>query len=224
MKILIHPLYPAIPIYVAQSVADKPKAGAFFVTYQGIVLSTIASRAYGSGNLTSVKRINQSAYNRAHCFYRESSSNCNSSRVDPNLAMASGGWDEGLAWISLCPADKAGADGIGASLGVNYQVIWVPPLTGGEPQDGGTSPFHVVIPEPDPQPDPPHVDPFPTPDPDPAPGPDPGPDDGGNPEPELKKAGVPWWLGAILGLGAISTVIYFAVRDKKKLGKKSKKR
>lgn len=224
MKIVNHPLYPGQKIYIAESTADKPVAGAFFVTYQTVVLSTIALKAYGSGNLANTKRINQSAYNRAHCFYRESSSACTSRRVDPSLAMAAGGWDSGQAWLSLCPADKAGSDGIGTALGVRYQVIWVPTLAGGEPAD--ETPFHVVDPEPDPNPfRRKEVDPTPTPDPDPVPDPDPGPDDGGDPEPEPepKKAGVPWWLGAILGLGAISTVIYFAVRDKKKRGKKSKK-
>ena len=240
MKIKVHPDYPTLPIIVAQSSADKPQPGKFYVTYATTSLSSIALAAYGASSgvstLTLVKRLNRSSYNMGHCVYRKSSSHCSSAVVAGTGAMNTVGYEDG-AWLSLCNADKGGTDGLGISLGVSYQVIWVAPPDGREPWDlappstpetpiesgkpgtvsvvalpsidgGGTPTVSVTIP-----------------------GvaiggggkttSGGGTDDGtggssGTAAPALQKAGIPWWVAGILGLGAITTVIVFALRDKKK--------
>jgi hypothetical protein len=232
MATLKHPSFDTLPIIVG----GKAKAGAFYVTYSGHYLSHIAQDAYGSGSITPIMRINKSKYNVQHCIYRQDSRKCSSLKIlDENAIMAQPSSWASQAWLSLCNVDKAGKDNLGAALGVAYQVIWVPPVTGEEPWElepiDDTEPLDpkkklpgFKIPDGDIIIDVPKV-----------------PDidihigdkedekradnGGGEPEPlpDTKKAGFPWWLGALLGLGAISTVIYVAVKDRKKRGKKRKK-
>jgi hypothetical protein len=258
MIIKVHPDYPSLPILVAQSTADKPQPGQFYVVVSGTSLSWIAQKAYGSGTISSVNRINKSQYNMTKCVYRKKSGSCSSAKVDGSLALSNVGWNDG-AWLALCQADKAGTDGLGSSLGVDFQVIWIPPTSGGEPWDlappveepakpvtppslpgNGGDPVVITVPP---------VDinigggkTITTPGIDigiggriggggggggdggggPSGGGGGGSEvPGGQPPSAPKKAGFPWWLGALLGLGAVSTVIYFAVKDRKK-GKKRK--
>ena len=237
MIIKVHPDYPTLQILVAQSSADKPQPGKFFVTHTKVMLSDIGFAAYGPPQggttyMTQVKRINRSAYNMGHCVYRKSSSNCYSSVVPGINALNTSGYADG-AWLSLCNVDKGGTDGLGASLGVHYQVMWIPPPDGREPWDlappsqpdtpaspaqpgtvtdvklpgilGGDSPtVNVTLPGIS-------VDVGIG-----SGGKVPSGGGGGTPVPETKKAGIPWWVGGILGLGAITTVIVFALKDKKK--------
>jgi hypothetical protein len=231
MGTLKHPDFATLPVIVG----GTAKAGAFYVTYSGHYLSHIAQNAYGSGSITHIMRINKSKYNIQKCIYRVSDKNCSSSKVlDENvITMQPNDWSC-KAWLSLCNADRAGKDGLGGDLGVLYQVIWVPPVTGEEPWELEPIDDKPVVP----------VDPYTPID---IPGlrkkaadivdklPDlfkkggsedvPGGGGGGEPaqEEEVQKASFPWWLGALLGLGAISTVIWFAVKDRKKRGKKRKK-
>jgi hypothetical protein len=228
-KVYAHPDYPSLSIIEAQSVADKPQPGAFFVTHQTVVLSEIAKRAYGMPQppttmLTITKRINRSQYNMQKCFYRYKSDSCSSARVPSSGATGTSTWGPG-AWLSLCNADRAGADGLGAELSTKYQVIWVPPATGQEPWDLApktqpvtppathTDPIHIITPPSNPS----------------VPGIDldigikvedgaePEPEPHKEPEPEpLQKAGGSWILAAVLGGAALITVIVFAAKKKKK--------
>ncbi len=216
-----HPDYATLPIIVG----GTAQAGAFFVTVQNKMLSHIALDAYGSGKITPVMRINKSKYNVQHCVYRAASNSCSSPKVtSASVILAQPNSWQAKAWLSLCNVDKAGNDGLGPLLGTQYQVIWIPTADGKEPWDIEVP---VTVPE-----TPKHTIPglrIGTPEinvkiPDininvggDTPAPSPGPD---VPVEEPKKAGVPWWLGALLGLGALTTVIVFAVRDKKKKGKK----
>ena len=235
MKTYPHPDFPSLTIIEAQTAADKPQPGAFFVTHQTVDLSQIANRAYGtpvppSTMLTITKRINRSKYNMQKCLYRFRSDDCYSSRVDSAGALTTSNWGPG-AWLSLCNADKAGTDNLGLYLLTKYQVIWIPTADGKEPWDlaeptTDTMPtlptvpkvpdMHIVIPPTMPK----------------LPGVDidigvkvEGPSDGqpvadDTGTPEVKKSGVGWVLAAVLGAGALVTVIYFAGRDKGKKGKR----
>lgn len=216
MKILKHPDYVSLPVLVAESASDKAQAGKFFVTYSGKYLSHIAKDAYGSGTVFSLWQINKSAYNKANCIYRYSSSSCSSPIVPGSEVSDAPSWSA-KTWLSLCNADKngVGGNGLGGELGVSYQVIWVP-LEGKEPWDLEI-PGVLETPE---TPGTPGIINKPSP-----PSTITTPIVPGTPEEEEvvvpEKAGLPWWLGALLGLGALTTVIYFAVKDKKK-GKKGK--
>jgi hypothetical protein len=230
-KVYAHPDYPSLAIIEAESVVDMPQAGAFFVTHQSVVLSDIAKRAYGSGTLTPTKRLNCSKYNMQKCIYRYESGNCYSSKVIGTQATNTSSWGPG-AWLSLCNVDKAGTDGLGTELGTKYQVIWVPPTTGEEPWDLAAPKTDPVVPPKVVTPTippinvliPPSIPKIPGIDLDinvkvePEPTPEPEPD----PEPEIKKAGGSWILAAVLGAGALITVIVFAARKKKKKGKGKK--
>jgi hypothetical protein len=222
---LQHPDYASLPIIVG----GKAQPGAFYVSYSGHYLSHIANDAYGSGKPSAIMRLNKSKYNVQHCIYRVSSTNCNSAKVtSESVIMSQPNSYAAVAWLSLCGKDRAGQDGLGSLLSTPYQVIWVPTADGKEPWDietpitvpktpSVTIPgFSVKTPEINVK----------------IPGLSIGVEDGGETTPpaedeaapvvEPKKAGMPWWLGALLGLGALTTVIVFAVRDKKK-GKKRKK-
>lgn len=239
-----HPSYPALVI----NVGGKAQPGAFYVTYQGHYLSHIAKDAYNSQTPSYMNRINKSKYNIAHCIYRKSSQSCSAQQVGGEaFILAQPDSFASQAWLSLCGKDKAGTDGLGSSLGFPYQVIWIPPLSGEEPEDlqpvEEEDPPSVVIPGIKI----PSVVTIPkiitdigggstiTVPPitigggggrsgitdDPVEGPDepvPPPEE---PE-EPQKAGFPWWLGALLGAGALITVIVFATRGKGKKGKKGK--
>jgi hypothetical protein len=239
MKIIAHPNYPGLNILIAESAADKPIPAAFFVTVKTMVLSNIALWAYGmpappSTPLTLVNRINRSQYNMQKCYYRYDSANCYSARVNGAGAMSTSGYNPG-AWLSLCNIDKAGVDGLGALLGTKYQVIWIPPETGEEPwdfvvPDPKKPDIKIVVPKnptipgvkipgvdinveigkgatvivgDDPE-EPPKGEPEPEPEP--------------VPEPP-QKAGFGWIPAAVLGGGAIITMIYFAYKNRKKKGK-----
>jgi hypothetical protein len=227
---LQHPDYATLPIIVG----GKAQPGAFYVSYSGHYLSHIANDAYGSGKPSAIMRLNKSKYNVQHCIYRTTSNNCNSAKVtSESIIMSQPNSYAAVAWLSLCGKDRAGQDGLGSLLSTPYQVIWVPTADGKEPWDieppitvpktpGSTIPgFNVKTPVGNVT----------------IPGLSIGFDDGSGsgkstptlppaedetPVEEPKKAGMPWWLGALLGLGALTTVIVFAVRDKKK-GKKRKK-
>lgn len=205
MSLVTHPNYPGLLIIVSSTTAPvKASAGAFYVTHKGKVLSHIALDAYGSGKLSAVLRINRSAYNQQHCVYRAKSTTCKSPVVSGSMAQAQTTWADG-AWLALCLADRAGTDGLGNLLGTDYQVIWVPPMTGEEPWD-------LVQPKQPGLPDLPGI----------KPGPGVTPVDPTQPEepPEPpKKAGFPWWLG-LIGLGALVTVAVAAARSRKKKDKK----
>lgn len=228
MGTMQHPDYATLPIIVG----GKAQPGAFYVSYSGHYLSHIASEAYGSGKPSAIMRLNKSKYNVQHCIYRESSTNCNSAKVtSESVIMVQPNTWTAKAWLSLCGKDRAGQDGLGAILGVPYQVIWVAPADGKEPWDieapitppktlEGTIPgLHVKTPVGSVT----------------IPGISVGFDDGKStpgagaettpeaPIEEPKKAGMPWWLGALLGGGALITVIVFAVRDKNKGKKRAKK-
>lgn len=233
MKSLTHPDYATLPILVAQSTTDKPQPGAFFVTAQTVPLSYIAAKAYGNGQITATQRINKSKYNMTHCIYRKSAQSCSSAKVEGGLALSAPKSFADWAWIALCQADKNGVGGLGYGvlLGTKYQVIWIPTEDGKEPWDievpvtepktpVGTIPgFNIKVPGGSVT----------------IPGtsihigigdetaPPPAEEETAPPVEEPKKAGMPWWLGALLGLGALTTVIVFAVRDKKKGKKRSKK-
>jgi hypothetical protein len=244
-----HPSFPTLPIIVAQSTAssDKPKPGNFYVVPNPTNLSWVALKAYGNGTLKFIKLINLSEYNMQNCVYRRESANCYSPKVSSALAPSNVEFKPG-AWLSLCNVDKNGIDGqgFGSALGTQYQVIWIPPPDGREPWELAppivdTKPPTTKLPGvklPDISGGEPVVIPVP--------GTDlkveigkggtvslPGITFGGGegtgggeeddqPETQPQKAGMPWWVGAILGLGAITTVIYFAVKDPKKRGKKRK--
>jgi hypothetical protein len=220
------------------------------VTYPYHYLSHIANDAYGFGSVSYIDLLNKSKYNVQHCVYRESASNCGSAKVtSPSIILSQPASWGAKAWLSLCNKDKVGLDGLGSLLGTAYQVIWVPTADRKEP--GDLEPPTTSTPSVPPTPATPidwsklkkKAE-------EAIPGLLPGLTSGGGgtstvqnsktcsdgstltwasgePEPaclEEKKAGVPWWLGAILGLGALTTVIYFAVKDKKKGKKKAAKK
>jgi|GEM_PF-4674265 len=233
---LKHPDYDTLPIYVATSTADKAVAGAFFVTVKDKMLSHIASNAYGVQSVTTVHMINESKYNMANCVYRKLSSSCSSAKVSGALAPQNSGYGAG-AWLSLCPGDKDGVSGagLGTTLGTKFQVIWIPTGNGEEPWDlekktPGSGDVGVVVPPPSGGNSDPKMN-FGLPKFDlpgfggSTGGTVTGGGEGGSggepvPEPEPEKAGFPWWIGAILGLGAITTVVVFALRDKKRRKKR----
>jgi len=127
MALVDVPMYPGLQGVVN----EKARAGYFFVVTPGLNLSKIANQAYGVGTLQYALKINKSAWNRANCAYRRSSSNCNSPRVDSNLALRQNHFGDG-AWLALCPRDtQAWAQDLGAIL----PVIWVPGPNGEEPED-----------------------------------------------------------------------------------------
>lgn len=230
MRTVAHPEYETLDVYVAQSIADSPVPGSFFVTAYTVPLSDVAAKAYGSGSITPTLRINKSKYNQTHCIYRRESAKCFSPKVNSSIAATQTGWGPG-AWLSLCNVDKNGQGnlGYGSLLGVPYQVIWVPTTDGKEPWDleppedkdlpvekktPSTPDFDARIPDIDI--DLPDVDVY-------VPGDDDG-GGGGEPQPEPKKAGFPWWLGALLGLAAVGGMIRFALVGKKRGKKKGKKK
>jgi hypothetical protein len=153
------------------------------------------------------------------CFYRYRSDDCFSSRVDSAGALTTNSWGPG-AWLSLCNTDKAGSDGLGLELGTKYQVIWIPPTNGKEPWEiaesvGVVAPTTPTFPK---LPDPSVVIPPSRPS---MPGVDPGPGDSAEVPPEVtKKAGVGWALAAVLGAGALVTVLILTGKKKDKKGKR----
>jgi len=231
MRILTHPDYATLPILAAQSTSDKPQPGAFFVTAQSVPLSSIATKAYGNGQITATQRINKSKYNITHCVYRKSAQSCSSGTVAGEKALSAPKSFADWAWIALCQADKNGIGGLGYGtlLNTKYQVIWIPTEDGKEPWDieppitVPKTPTYTVpgfsVKTPSGSVELPgvsiHIGDEDETMPPPA-------DDTTPPVEEPKKAGLPWWLGALLGLGALTTVIVFAVRDKKKGKKRSK--
>ena len=202
-----HPEYPDLEIRVAAK-GENAKAGAFYVTKNGRLLSHIANQAYGSGNLASTLRINKSKYNQKRCVYREQSTNCYSAQVAGSQAEFQKSWSPG-AWISLCKADRGE---IAVTLNLPYQVIWVPTHDGKEPWDlapGATPPPYVAgnpgffVPTPEDKGI--STAPIFTP----------GKSTGGGgtvqtgpgvPAP-VNKAGFPWWVALLLGGALIGTVV-----------------
>lgn len=240
-----HPVYKSLDIIVAQSSSDKAVAGAFYVPVYGDTLSQLSVDAYGMITFSNVMLINKSKYNREHCIYRASSSNCGSKKVSGNLALSQTSYSDG-AWLSLCNVDKAGLDGLGTSLGTAYQVLWIPTQDGLEPGDlddtsGGIEEGGKILDRfgkiylkskvcPDGtkltwsslQSEPACAS---TPEPSPGPKMKTCPDGrkltwmSNKPEPacpEVKPAGFPWWLALILGGGALVTVVMFNAKKKKK--------
>ena len=235
-----HPEYATLPVWVAQTTTDKPVPGAFFVTKQSVPLSMIAQKAYGSGTAGPTKLINSSEYNRTHCIYRQESAVCSSPKVNSSGALTGSGWNIG-AWLSLCNVDKNGQNGLGygVMLGTQYQVIWIPPLTGEEPGDleikEDDAPPAVVV---GPITPPVDVDDIVNRIVDGAADVDVSDIDvpsidihingdeeapAGEVEP-VQKAGFPWWLGAVLGLGAAITMIVVATRGRKRGRKRAAKK
>jgi hypothetical protein len=237
-----HPIYKSLDIIVAHSSSDEAVAGAFYVPVYGDTLSQISVDAYGMITFSNVMLINRSKYNREHCIYRASSSNCGSKKVSGSLALSQTGYGDG-AWLSLCNVDKYGLDGLGTALGTAYQVIWVPTQDGLEPGDlddtpGGEGkigdkfgklylkskvcPDGVKLTWSSLQSEPACAS---SSDPSPVPKTKTCPDGkkltwmSNKPEPacpETSKAGFPWWLALILGGGALVTMIMFNAKKKKK--------
>jgi LPXTG-motif cell wall-anchored protein len=127
MAILKSPHYQGLSIYVG----ENPIPGAFYCPKSGENLSVIANKAYKSGTITPVLRINKSEWNIANCAYRQKSANCYSKHVDPTLARGQSGWGDG-AWIALCQAD---AQDWAKQLGLAMPVIWIPTAKGEDPDD-----------------------------------------------------------------------------------------
>ena len=224
-----HPNYPGLRVYAS---GEKARAGAFFSTISGKVLSHIAKEAYGDGKLTPVLRINNSKWNQLNCVYRTTSGNCNSAVVPGAFAAKQKNWDPG-AWLALCPKDKGE---LAQAMGLSYQVIWVPTVDGLEPEDlaGPKMPKVAMPPVGAPSLRIPEIV---------SPGFDdlvkkakealPGlgvslgggdddddtPTGGGEPEEEVPeepvKAGFPWWIALILGGTVIGTIWYTRKEGKK---------
>lgn len=117
------------PGYTNEVSRDQAVAGTFYIPHSGDTLSHIALRAYGSGKLAQVQRINRSKWNRANCVYRQSSTKCTSAKANSAVAMGSGGWNV-KAWLALCPPDR---NKLGDQLGTMYPIIWIPDAQGSEP-------------------------------------------------------------------------------------------
>ena len=221
MSTFPHPKYPGLVIIVGDA---KPQLGSFYATKPERVLSHIANLAYGSGKLTNVLRINNTAWNRDNCIYRATSTSCYSKIVSGQLALQQKTWDHG-AWLSMCQRDKNPA---ALTVGSQYQVVWIPPLDDAQPEDLALAP--LAPPSKFVKPDPgvsfmkppqgrvtsPTLPSIPI-------GVGDGTIDSGSPSP-IDKAGFPWWLGiglAVIALGGV-IVIGGGGFDKKK--KKKRKR
>ena len=122
-----HPEYPGLSIVVN----SDPIAGAFYVPKFGDNLSKIAAKAYGSGTLQYIKKINKSRWNMDYCVYRKKSTSCNSKQVSGDLAKLQHSFSDG-AWLALCPNDT---QDWAQMLGFLYPVIWVTDAEGNEPED-----------------------------------------------------------------------------------------
>ncbi len=226
-----HPNYPGLRVYAS---GEKAHAGAFFSTIQGKVLSKIAAEAYGDGKLNPTLRINNSKWNQLNCIYRSTSGNCNSAIVPGSQAEKQKTWNPG-AWLALCPKDK---NELALSMGLTYQVIWVPTVDGLEPGD-----LVIKVPEKVPAKTPlpgtgltigipgvvmPGIEDIEKKVKGMLPGlgsgtggdiDDGGATGGGEPEPgvpeEPVKAGFPWWIAIILG-GTILGTIWYTRKEGKK--------
>lgn len=130
------PHFPSLYIYYN----ENPKPGQFYQPKFGDSLYQIARVAYGIPQpppagvvLPRVLLINKSAWNKANCYYRVQSTNCNSPRTDSSFADRQKNFDPGT-WLALCPADTQPwvRD---AGLPTNYPIIWIPTADSKEPGD-----------------------------------------------------------------------------------------
>ena len=134
--IIDHPNYPGLKIYQGQ----PPTPGSFYVPAAGRNLSKIANSAYGAGTLAYVLKINRSPWNMANCVYRKSSTSCTSKVVPGSGAVHQSSFADGT-WLALCPGDR---QQWASQLGFAYPVIWIPGLSGEEPDQLVDRP--VIIP------------------------------------------------------------------------------
>jgi len=138
--ILDSPQFFGLKIYVS----EKPVPGSFYSPKSGDTLSHIANWAYGVGALPFVLRINKSAWNNANCVYRKKSTSCTSAKAPTGMGATQSNWGDG-AWLALCSGDR---QSWATGLGLSFPVIWVPGLSGEEPEDLADEPIVVAPIEP----------------------------------------------------------------------------
>jgi hypothetical protein len=126
-----HPDFPHILVQDGKA-GEPPLVGKFYAATKGDTLSSISNKLIKTGQIQ-VKRvwdglvdINNTAWNRANCKYREDSSDCSSKRV------TKGGY------VGLCQADQ---NGTAKALGLKYPVIWIASSDYAEPGDVPTGPM-----------------------------------------------------------------------------------
>jgi len=229
MSTFPHPNFPGLVIIVGDA---TPQQGSFYATKPGRTLSHIANLAYGNGKLTNVLRINNTAWNRANCVYRKTSTSCYSSIVSGHLAAQQKAGNPG-AWLSMCQKDK---NPIAMAVGSQYQVVWIPTLSDEQPSDLVLAP--PVTPRTPYEPDPgvsfikPPTNTIKIPVTSRVPvddsrgGSSGGGDDGAidSGRPVTVKAGFPMWLGIGLGVLALGAVVVIGGRGMDKTKKSGKKR